>query len=128
MQSKGSRVDSRLLVRGALMALVAFVLLKYLVLLADEDWALARSPFVPLVGVITMAAVLLPAVGRKTWASLAALAVFTLFAAVVVSALVRDGLDRQSWADYPFAYGGLLAAFVGGLGAWRLWRSRSDMA
>lgn len=110
------------LLRGALVALVAFVVLKFLVLLADVDWDIARSPFVPLVLVIAFAALLWRSAGRRKWAAIVALVLFAAFAVIVVSALVRDGLARQSWADYPFAYGGLTASAVGGLAAWRLAR------
>lgn len=124
-QSSDGRAFDLSLVRGAMLALVAFVVLKYLVLLSEVDWDIARSPIVPLVVVTVLAALLIRTVGRMRWAAPVALGLFALFVVVVVSALVRDGLARQSWADYPFAYGGLLAALLGGLGAWRLWRSRS---
>lgn len=122
-QLEPRRASDLSLVRAALLALVAVVVLKYVVLLSEQDWDLARSPFVPLLVVTVLAALLVRIVGRARWAALVALGLFALFVVVVVSALARDGLARQSWADYPFAYGGLLAALVGGLGAWRLWRS-----
>ena len=127
MKEQSEQADThRMLVRAALVALVAFVVLKYLVLLADEDWDIARSPFVPLLVVTVLAVLLIRAVGRKRWAAPVAVLLFVLYVVVVLSALARDGLARQSWADYPFAYGGLLAALLGGVGAWRLWRSPGD--
>lgn len=124
-EPSSARASDLSLVRGSLLALVAFVVLKYLVLLSEVDWDVARSPFVPLVVVTVLAALLIRTVGRRRWVAPVALGLFGIFVVVVVSALVRDGLARQSWADYPFAYGGLAAALLGGLGAWRLWRSRS---
>lgn len=110
------------LLRAALLALVAFVVLKFLVLLADVDWDLARSPFVPLVLVLGFTLLLWRKVGRRRWAAAVALLLFVGFAVLVVAALARDGLERQSWTDYPFAYGGFAAAALGGLAAFRLLR------
>lgn len=110
------------LLRGALLTLLAFVLLKFLVLLADVDWDITRSPFVPLVLVTVFVALLWRSAGRRRWAAIVGLVLFAAFGVIVVAALARDGLARQSWADYPFAYGGLIAAAVGGFAAWRLSR------
>ena len=112
--------------RAALLALVAFVLLKFLVLLAEADWDLARSPFVPLVLITAFAALAWRTVGRRRWAAVVSLILFVIFTIVVAAALVRNGLERQSWADYPYAYGGLVAAAVGGFAGIRLLRQRAD--
>ncbi len=91
--------------------LVALVALKFFVLLSELG--ATSAPWGLLVVVVIPAAILAfviakyPRVGTAVTAALMA-----LFMAVVVSALVRDGVVRESWADYPLAYGGLVVAAV----------------
>ena len=59
------------------------------------------------------AAILAFAIAKYPRAGAAVMAaLMALFIGVVVTALVRDGFVRQSWADYPLAYGGLVVAAV----------------
>ncbi len=98
-------------VLGALIALVA---LKFLVLLAEYDWNVAQAPWGLLIVVVVPAVLLISLLSRYTKAVAAVTAaLLVLFIAFVVLALARDGLARESWADYPLAYGGLILAAVG---------------
>ena len=74
------------LLRTALLALVAFVVLKFVVLLSEEEWDIARSPVVPLVLAIGFAAALWRSVGRRRWAAAAALVLFAAFGVIIVIA------------------------------------------
>jgi hypothetical protein len=94
-------------------AFIALVTLKFLVLLAEFDWNLARPPWGLLIVVVVPALALIYLIPRYPRAGAAvSAALLVLFIVFVVSALARDGLARQSWADYPLAYGGLLLAAV----------------
>ena len=96
-------------------AIIALVVLKFLVLLAESDWNAAQAPWGLLIVVVVPAFILLALLPRYPRAGAAVTAaLLVLFMAFVVSALARDGLARESWADYPLAYGGLLVA-AGGL-------------
>ncbi len=107
-------------VLGALIALVA---LKFLVLLAEYDWNVAQAPWGLLIVVVVPAVLLISLLSRYTKAVAAVTAaLLAVFIAFVVSALARDGLARESWADYPLAYGGLILAAVGLYWAVRLLR------
>lgn len=110
--------------RGCVLGLAGLVVLKFLVLLAEEDWDLARSPFMLLVVVALPVSLIVWLARRRPRAAAAvALPLLVLFLGSVVSALVRDGLLRQAWADYPFAYGGILLAGWGGVAAVRMLRA-----
>lgn len=112
-------------VRACVLAIFGLVVLKFVVLLADVDWDLARSPFVPLVVALVAVVAVVRLSGRSPRAAAGLLLpVLLLFIALVLSALVRDGLARQSWADYPFAYGGLVLAVLGAVAAVRVLRTR----
>ena len=102
------------LLRVSLLVLVALVALKFLVLLAENGWRVSDAPLPLLVVVAVPGLALAWLVTRapRPTAAIAAL-VMLAFIAVVVAALARDGLARESWADYPFAYGGLVVAVVG---------------
>lgn len=107
--------------------LVALVVLKFVVLLADNDWDPAKAPWALLVLVIVPAVGIAVLLGRRPRAgALVAGLLLLLFAATIVAALARDGLARQAWADYPFAYGGLVASVVGIVCAVRLWRAPAE--
>ena len=112
------------IIRACIWTLAALVLLKFLVLLAEYDWNPARAPWglLVVIAVPVIGLTLLLSRRARTGALLAALAM-AVFAASVVAALARDGFARQAWADYPFAYGGLVAAAVGIVCAALLWRN-----
>ena len=92
---------------------IALVTLKFLVILIDYDWNLARPPWGLLIVVVVPALSLIFLIPRYPRAGAAvSAALMVLFIVFVVSALARDGLARQSWGDYPLAYGGLLLGAV----------------
>jgi hypothetical protein len=109
-------------------ALVALVVLKFVALLAQYDWDPGRAPWGLLV-IIAVPAVALTFLLRKRarTGALVVAVLMALFGATVVAALARDGLARQAWADYPFAYGGLLVAAVAIACAVKLWRSPASL-
>lgn len=111
--------------RVCVLGIFALVVLKFVVLLADVDWDLMRSPFVPLVVAVLAVVAVLRLSGRSPRGTAGLLLPLLLaFIGLVVAALLRDGLARQSWADYPFAYGGLVLAVVGVVAAVRVLRTR----
>lgn len=113
IQRDRRRLGTRAL-QWCLGALLALVVLKFLVLLAEFNWNVAQAPWGLLIVVAMPALLLISLLPRHTKAVAAVTAaLLVLFIAFVVSALARDGLARESWADYPLAYGGLLLAAVG---------------
>lgn len=111
--------------RACMLGLAGLVVLKFLVILADQDWDFARAPFGPLVLVgVSVALVVALSTRRPRAAAGVALPLLVLFLAVVGSALARDGLARESWADYPFVYGGAVLAVIGAVEALRILRRR----
>lgn len=111
--------------RGCVLGLAGLVVLKFLVLLADVDWDLGQSPFMLLVVVAVPVALIVALSFRRPRAAAGiALPLLLVFAVVVLLALVRDGLVRESWADFPFAYGGLALAVWGAVNAVRILRRR----
>jgi hypothetical protein len=109
--------------RITLLVLVALVTLKFTVLLAEVGWRLSQAPL-PLLIIVAVPGVALAVLARRRPRIVAAVAlpIMVVFVGVVVAALVRDGLMRESWVDYPFAYGGLIAALVGAAAAVALLR------
>ena len=100
--------------RMCLALMVALVVLKFIALLGEYEWDPARAPWFLLILVVVPAVVLSWLLGRARRVAAVIIAVaFLGFIASVIAALARDGLARQSWADYPFAYGGLIVAVVG---------------
>lgn len=112
--------------RVSLLLLVALVALKFVALLAESGWRLSEAP-VPLLVVVAVPGIALAVlVGRRPKVAAAVAApIMLLFAVVVIAALARDGLARESWADYPFAYGGLVVAAAGLVSSVALLRGRS---
>lgn len=102
------------IIKACVWALGALVVLKFLVLLSDNDWDPSKAPWalLVLVAVPVIGLTLLLDKRPRAGALLAGL-LLAVFGATVVAALLRDGLARQAWADYPFAYGGLVAAAIG---------------
>lgn len=97
-----------------LAAMVVLVALKFVALLADYDWDPSKAPWALLVVVIVPAVLLGVLVKRRPRIAAPVIGVLlALFIVSVVAALLRDGFARQSWADYPFAYGGLVVAALG---------------
>lgn len=97
-----------------LAAMVALVALKFVALLAEYDWNASKAPWALLVVVVAPAVLLGVLVkGRPRIAAPVVGVLLALFIVSVVTALLRDGFARQSWADYPFAYGGLVVAAAG---------------
>jgi hypothetical protein len=108
-------------------ALVALVVLKFVALLAQYDWDPGRAPWGLLVIIAVPALGLTLLLRKRARAGAAVVAVLmALFGATVIAALARDGLARQAWADYPFAYGGLVVAAVAIACAVKLWRTPSS--
>jgi hypothetical protein len=101
--------------------LVALVALKVFVLMFGLG--ASKAPWGLFVVIVVPAAMLAfvnakyPRVGAAATAILMA-----LFIAIVGSALLRDGFARESWADYPVAYGGLVLAAVAVFWALRILR------
>lgn len=112
-------------VQGCLLALVGLVWLKFLAILADSDWDVSQAPL-PLLVVVTVPAIALVVLvsARPRVGAAVSGALLLVFAVFVVSALARDGLARESWADYPFAYGGLAIAAPGLYAVAQLLRGR----
>lgn len=112
-------------VRLSVLALAALVVLKFVALLAEYDWQPEKAPWALLVLVALPTGVITWLSRRRPRAAAAVAApLLALWCAVVVLALVRDGVVRQSWADYPAAYGGLLLAAWGVTSAVRVLRDR----
>ena len=102
------------ILRACVWLLVALVVLKFVALLEENGWDLSRAPWGLLLILIVAAVLVTLLLSKRPLAgAMLAAVVMLLFAAVVIAALARDGLERQAWADYPFAYGGLLVAVVG---------------
>lgn len=111
--------------RACVAFLAALVVLKYVALLAQYDWDVSRSPFMLLVVVAIPVGIILGLSRRRPRAAAGvALPLLLLFAVAVVLAVVRDGLVRESWADYPSAYGGLVLAVWGAITAVQILRPR----
>lgn len=111
--------------RGCVLGLVGLVVLKFVVLLSEYDWDLARSPYMLLAVVAVPVALVIALAGRAPRAAAAvALPLLVVFGAIVAAALARDGLVRESWADYPYAYGGLALSVCGVVAALRMLRRR----
>ncbi len=111
--------------RWCLGALVALVVLKFFVILADVDWDLERSPYGLVVVVVVPALLLAWLVGRRPRAaSLLIAAAMLLLILTIILALLRDGFAREAWADYPLTYGGIVIALIGIYSSVRLWKSR----
>ncbi len=111
--------------RRCLGALVALVVLKFFVILADVDWELGMSPYGLVVVVVVPALLLAWLVDRRPRAASLLIAVaMLLLILTIILALLRDGLAREAWADYPVTYGGMAIALIGIYSSARLWQSR----
>ena len=124
MEPRGDRyqLGTRVL-KWCLGTIVALVALKFLALLAEYDWDVAQAPWGLLIVVVVSAVLLVSVLARYPKAGAVVMAaLMVLFIAVVALAFARDGFARESWADYPLAYGGLILAAVGLYWAVRLLR------
>lgn len=112
-------------VRLSVLALAGLVGLKFLALLAEFDWQLSKAPWALLVLVAVPTGLIAWLSGRRPRAAAwVALPLLLLWCVAVVLAVVRDGAVRESWADYPSAYGGFLLAAWGAYSAVRVLRDR----
>lgn len=124
-RAESSATPEQRIIRWCLAAFVALVAAKFLVILADAGWDLAKSPYGLLVVIVVPAVLLALLVDRRPRAGALVVTVAMLvWIVTVVSALLRDGFTRGSAADYLFAYGGMAVALVAIGASVSLWRSR----
>lgn len=108
-------------------ALVALGVLKYLVILAEEDFDVSRAPnfFVVLLVPIVIGLAMLP---RKVGISIVGL-MAAVFLAITVSAIVRLGFEQQNWSDALLVFLGVpisLAGVASAIGALRTPKTDAD--
>jgi FtsH-binding integral membrane protein len=108
--------------RAVGLALIALGALKYLVLLAEEDFDFGRAPnfFIVLLLPIVIAVALVP---RKL-ATIIMGIMSLVFLGITLSAIVRLGLSQQNWSDALLVFLGAPISLIGTWAALSVLRGR----
>ncbi len=108
-------------VRAVGIALILLGILKYLVILAEEDFELARAPHFFLILLIPIAVGLFLS---RTKAGRVVLGImFVLFVVIAVNAMIMRGFAQQNWSDALVVFVGGPLALLGVIMAARSFRS-----
>ena len=103
--------------------MIALSLLKYIVILREEDFDFGRAPnfFIVLLAPIVVGLALLPKRVGAVVIGLMAL----LFLVITVSAMVRLGFNQQNWSDALLVFLGAPISLIGVWAAARVFRATS---